>query len=337
MLLSKFDYKLPKDLIAQYPLKKREGARLMVLSRAKGSIEERMFTDILEYIEDRDLLLLNETKVIKARMFGKKEYTGGKVEVFFIRGIDNKTFEAFIRPKKRVKPGTCVQFGEKKVIIIKHLDNGHTLLRIEEDITPYELVQSYGEVPLPPYIKRKPTNLDKQLYQTVYAKIPGAVAAPTAGLHFSSELLKELRKKEIEILKILLHTGPGTFRPVTTENIEEHKMEEEYYEIGVDVAKSINDRKGRLFAVGTTTVRAIETAVKDGKVSPGSGWTNHYIYPPYKFKVVDCILTNFHLPKTSLIIMVSAFAGKEFVLKAYNKAIKKRYRFYSYGDAMLII
>jgi S-adenosylmethionine:tRNA ribosyltransferase-isomerase len=270
-------------------------------------------------------------------MLGKKEVTGGKTEVFFIREVGNTIFEAFVRPKKRAKPGTRVLLDKGCVRVIKHLENGHTLLEAEGGISPRKLVELCGEVPLPPYIKRSPTNRDEESYQTVYASAPGAVAAPTAGLHFSSKLLKEAEKKGIITLKILLHTGPGTFRPVKVEKIENHRMECEYYEVGEDIARWINNRYGRLFAVGTTTVRAIETVAKNRKVSSGSGWTNLYIYPPYKFKVVDCLITNFHLPKTSLLIMVSAFAGRELIMKAYNEAIKNKYRFYSYGDAMLII
>lgn len=337
MHISLFDYNLPKELIAQYPLEKRENARLMVLNRKKGSIEDGFFTDILKYMKEGDILLLNETKVIKARLFGKKEQTGGKVEVFFIKALDDQTFEAFVRPRKRIKPDTRLLFEENSVRIIKHQENGCSLLKVEEEITPYDLLQLHGEVPLPPYIKRKPLDMDSRLYQTVYAKVPGAVAAPTAGLHFTPELLKSAENIGVKIVKILLHTGPGTFKPIKTENIEDHIMEEEYYEIDEETARVINNRKGRVFAVGTTTVRAIETAIRGSKILPRSGWTNLYIYPPYRFRVVDSIITNFHLPKTTLIIMVSAFAEREFILKAYKEAIRKRYRFYSYGDAMLII
>lgn len=337
MYLSQFDYTLPKELIAQYPTKKREGARLMVVHRKNNCIEHKMFPDILEYLNPGDILLLNETRVIKARMLGRKEDTGGKVEVFFIRGVEDAIFEAFVRPKKRTRPGIRLLFDKVSAKVLSHLENGHTLLEVEEGISAREMVELCGEVPLPPYIKRSPINLDTESYQTVYARVPGAVAAPTAGLHFSSKLLEQIEKKGVIILKILLHTGPGTFKPLKVERIEEHKMEGEYYEVKEDIARIINNRKGKLFAVGTTTVRAIESVAKNGRVSSGSGWTDLYLYPSYKFKVVDCLITNFHLPKTSLLIMVFAFAGQELIMKAYNRAIKKRYRFYSYGDAMLII
>jgi len=337
MHLSEFDYTLPKELIAQYPPKRREGARLMVVHRRDKTIEHRAFPDLLEYMKSGDVLLLNETRVVKARMLGKKENTGGKVEVFFIRGVEDTVFEAFVRPKKRTRPGIRVLFDNGSVKVLRHLENGHTLLEVEGGPCTRELVDLCGDVPLPPYIKRSPTNLDKKLYQTIYARVPGAVAAPTAGLHFSSKLILEIEKKGVIILKILLHTGPGTFKPVKAESVEEHKMEGEYYEVGEDVARRINGRSGRLFAVGTTTVRAIETVATNGGVSSGSGWTDLYIHPPYRFGVVDCLITNFHLPKTSLLILVSALAGRELIMKAYKEAIKNRYRFYSYGDAMLII
>ncbi|MEA3432321.1 MAG: tRNA preQ1(34) S-adenosylmethionine ribosyltransferase-isomerase QueA [candidate division WOR-3 bacterium] len=337
MYLPQFDYKLPKELIAQYPQKRREDARLMVVHRDDKSIEHRMFSDIQEYINPGDILLLNETKVVKARMLGKKEDTGGKIEVFFIREVENSVFEAFVRPRKRIRPGIRVLFNKGSARVLKHLENGHTLLEVEGGINPQKMLELCGEVPLPPYIKRSPVDLDEESYQTIYARVPGAVAAPTAGLHLSSELLQNIEKKGVIVLKILLHTGPGTFKPIKTERIEEHKMEDEYYEVREDVARKINNRCGRLFAVGTTTVRAIETVTKNGRVSSDADRTDLYIYPPYKFKVVDCLVTNFHLPKTSLLIMVSTFAGRELIMKAYNEAIRKRYKFYSYGDAMLII
>ncbi len=337
MHISLFDYNLPKELIAQHPLEDRKSARLMVLNREKGGIEEGVFTDILKYMKKGDVLLLNETKVLKARIFGKKEHTGGKVEVFFIRTVDEETFEAFVRPRKRTKPGTRLLFGKAAAVMTEHQKNGRSLLKVENGLKPYELLKLHGEIPLPPYIKRRPSDLDSKLYQTVYAKVPGAVAAPTAGLHFTPELLKSLQNKGVIILTIFLHTGPGTFKPIKTDNIEEHMMEEEYYEVGEKTAKIINERCGRLFAVGTTTVRAVETAAKNGELSPSSGWTDLYIYPPFRFNVVDSMITNFHLPRTSLIIMISAFAGREFILKAYDEAIRRRFRFYSYGDAMLIL
>ncbi len=337
MRLSQFDYKLPRELIAQYPPEKRGDSRLMVVHRDTGRIEHRMFPDIIEYINTNDILLLNETKVVKARVLGKKEDTGGKIEAFFIRERDDNSFEAFLRPKKRAKPGTRVLFEKASIKVIKHLENGHTLLETEKGISLKELLKLCGEVPLPPYIKRSPAKIDERRYQTVYAGISGAVAAPTAGLHFSKGLIKKIGDKGVLVLKMLLHTGPGTFSPVRVEKIGEHRMEEEYYEIRKEVAEMINTKKGRLFAVGTTTVRAVESAAKKRGVSSGTGWTNLYIYPPYKFQVVDCLITNFHLPKTSLLIMVSAFAGRNLIMKAYEEAIENRYRFYSYGDAMLLI
>ena len=343
VLLSEFDYKLPRELIAQRPIDEREESKLLVLHRKDGRIEHKRFSNIIEYIGRGDVLVLNETKVIPARLFGYREKTGGKVEVFLLKEIDKDRWEVLIKPGRKAKLGEKIKFGEDFSCEI--IDRGICSFNYEGDFN--NLLKKYGKVPLPPYIKRAPEESDKDRYQTVYAKVEGAVAAPTAGLHFSTELLKKLEEQGINIAKILLHTGIASFSPIRCERVEDHQMAKEYYKINKESASLINQAK-RVFAVGTTAVRALESNAKlekgkwemgigKWKLGTGEGWTNMFIYPPYEFKIVDALITNFHLPKSTNLILVAAFAGRVLVLRAYNEAIKLGYRFYSYGDAMLIL
>lgn len=335
MRIEEFDYELPKELIAQEPAEKREEANLLVLHRDTQKIEHRKFYNIVEYLKAGDVLILNETKVIPARLIGRREKTGGKVEVFLLNRLNAEEWEVLISPHRAKKIGIKIKFGDdfwgelKSLVpkpIFKFYCNG------EFDTLLYK----YGLTPLPPYIKRKPTPTDKERYQTVYAKVPGACAAPTAGLHFTHFLLNKLKEKGVEITNIVLHTGLGSFKPIKCTNIETHKMEPEYYEIPEEAAHKIKIAKRRI-AVGTTTVRAIENIPMGMGTQGAKGWTDKFIYPPYEFKVVDALITNFHLPKSTLLLLVCAFAGKELIFKAYREAIRRGYRFYSYGDAMLII
>lgn len=342
MQITEFDYELPKELIAQYPSDKRGESNLLVLHRSTGEVEHRKFYNIVEYLCPGDVLVLNETKVIPARLIGKRVNTGGRVEVFLLRpAVVNDTFgecgvdewQVLISPHRVKKVGVKIEFGpdfhcEVKSVeptpVVKFYYNG----KFDTFLT------RYGKVPLPPYIKREPDSTDYNRYQTVYARVPGACAAPTAGLHFTDPILTQLKDKGVKIVKIVLHTGVGTFKPVKCERVENHKIEPEYYEISPEVADEINSAK-RTIACGTTTVRTLESG---GEVlQASSGWTDKYIYPPYKFRVVDVLVTNFHLPKSTLLLLVCAFAGKELIFKAYKEAIAYGYKFYSYGDAMLII
>ncbi|MFQ5952475.1 MAG: tRNA preQ1(34) S-adenosylmethionine ribosyltransferase-isomerase QueA [Candidatus Omnitrophota bacterium] len=336
MKLSEFDYDLPEGLIAQEPLEDREGARLMVLDRSSGKIDERSFNEIDEFIEPEDCLVLNDTRVIPARLFGARK-TGGRVEIFLLDNTSG-TPRALIRPSKRVKEGEEITLESGvRATILGSADVG----RFVEFNAPLEEVLKSGHVPLPPYITREDLPVDREYYQTVFACKEGATASPTAGLHFTHELINILGAKGVSVVCITLHTSYGTFAPVKAEEIEEHKMHVENFEIDEMVANVINKTKssgGRVFAVGTTSVRVLETAaVKKGEVAPSSGFTDLFIYPGYKFKITDGIITNFHLPRSTLLMLVSAFAGKDFIFKAYEKAIRKEFRFFSYGDAMLII
>jgi len=328
MKLSDFDYNLPKDLIAQYPLKDRASARLLVLNRETGVIEHRIFKDVLEYFKKDDVLILNDTKVLPSRLYGKRA-TGGKVEVFLLRRKEGLIFEALISPA-RVKLGEEIIFNGKNASAVMTAKNEVTfkLNNINE-------VYGLGNMPLPPYIKRMAEELDDTYYQTVYAKEEGAVAAPTAGLHFTNELISQIQLLGVNVGFVTLHVGQGTFKPVKTEDIREHKMDEEYFRIGDNTQQLLKDRPSgaRVFAVGTTAARALETYAL-GKTE---GQTDLFIYPGFEFKLVDCLLTNFHLPRTTLFMLTCAFGGEIFVKEAYKEAINKGYRFYSYGDAMLII
>lgn len=339
MQLSDFDYFLPKELIAQYPAKRRTDSRLLILYRGDGRIEHRRFSDIIDYINKHDLLILNNTKVFPARLFGKK-ITGGRIEALLLKAIGDGRWECQVGGK--LKKAEDIIFDDGlKAKAEEDLCAGRKIIRFDEIKGLEERLERLGKVPLPPYIKRDAAISDKRRYQTVYAKIKGAVAAPTAGLHFSDALLSKIKKKGARIKEVTLHVGPGTFQPVKCDNISEHRMEPEYFRITEDAAKAVNKvkaKKGRIIAVGTTSAKALESAVDDsGMLNVREGYSKLFIHPPYRFKIVDALLTNFHLPKSTLLMLVSAYAGRELMLRAYDEAVKQGYRFYSYGDAMLII
>lgn len=340
MKVSDFYYDLPEELIAQEPIPDRQMSRLLVLDKNTGSMEHRIFKDILEYINEGDCLVLNDTRVIPARLLGEKEGTGGKIEFVLLKKMENDVWEVILKPGKRAKPGSRFVFGDGalKAEVLQIVEEGNRLVRFEYDGVFEEVLDRVGIVPLPPYITKRLE--DSERYQTVYSKHKGSAAAPTAGLHFTKELLKEIENKGVDIAYVTLHVGLGTFRPVKVEVIEEHKMHSEYYSINEEDCRKINTAKEkgkRVIAVGTTSCRVLETVGdENGRVNPKSGWTDIFIYPGYKFKVVDALITNFHLPESTLIMLVSALAGREKVMEAYKTAVKERYRFFSFGDAMFI-
>ncbi|MEO0294137.1 MAG: tRNA preQ1(34) S-adenosylmethionine ribosyltransferase-isomerase QueA [candidate division WOR-3 bacterium] len=338
MKRSDFSFKLPKELIAQYP-KEKGSSRLMVLDRETGGIEHRKFSDIVEYVRSGDCFVINNSKVIPARLIGYKSQ-GGEIEILLIEEIEERLWKAMVFPGKRVKVNNVIFINDKVKCKVKEIDEKTGERFLEFNVDKNELLR-YGEIPLPPYIKRAPSEEDKNYYQTVYAKIEGSIAAPTAGLHFSEEILEKLKENGVKIAEITLHIGPGTFKPIRTENIENHEMESEWFKIDREAVSIIEETKkeGRsVFAIGTTTVRVLETvAVGKGRLTPREGRTSLFIYPPYEFKIVDHLLTNFHLPETTLLILVAAFASREMIFKCYREAIKEKYMFYSYGDAMLIL
>ena len=341
MKVEEFDYHLPPELIAQYPAEPRDSSRMMVLDRKTKSIEHRIFREIVDILDDSFVLVLNDTRVIPARLFGKKE-TGAEVEIFLSKKLEEDLWECLSRPAKRLKAGTTVHLGGGLIGRVEEvLPEGKRIIRFFPPGALKERLPKVGQVPLPPYIKRPPTDKDLFRYQTVFARKNGSVAAPTAGLHFTERVLNALKEKGVEILYVTLHVGLGTFKPVKVDEVEKHRMESEFFEIPKDVAEAINraKREGkRILACGTTVVRTLESAADEqGLVKASSGWTDLFIYPGYRFKVVDALLTNFHLPRSTLIMLVCAFAGKDFVLEAYRIAVEKRYRFYSYGDCMLIL
>lgn len=341
MKLSDFNYELPPGLIAQEPTAQRSDSRLLVLNRDSGEIEHRIFSDLGEYLQKGDCLVLNDTRVIPARLLGLKEDTGGRIEFVLLKNIRGDTWEVILKPGKRARPGARFVFGggELKAEIVDVVEGGNRLVRFEYDGIFREILDRTGIIPLPPYITRKLE--DPERYQTVYSRKRGSAAAPTAGLHFTEAMLDILARREIKIAYLTLHVGLGTFRPVKTANIEEHVMHEEYYALNSEAAVIINDTRakgGRVIAVGTTSCRVLETSGSDtGYVKPGEGLTGIFIYPGYHFKITDALITNFHLPESTLIMLVSAFAGRENIMGAYCEAIKKKYRFFSFGDAMLII
>lgn len=335
-----FYFDLPEELIAQTPILNRESSRLLVLDKKSGNIQHRTFTDIIQYLNKGDCLVLNDTKVIPARLFGHRKNTGSSVEFLLLNRIDDNKWETLVKPGKKARPGTVFDFGdgimEGEILEIK--DGGTRIIKFNYNGVFEQILDKLGEMPLPPYIKEKLK--DRERYQTVYAKHEGSAAAPTAGLHFTESLIQKIEEKGVNVVFITLHVGLGTFRPVKSENIEEHDMHSEYFEIDKNTADIINNTKkagGKVIAVGTTSVRTIESAstAQDG-VLPKSGWTNIFIYPGYKYKVIDNLITNFHLPESTLIMLVSALAGRENVLHAYDEAVKQRYRFFSFGDAMFI-
>ena len=335
-----FDFYLPEELIAQHPLEKRDASRLMVLDKESGEITHRTFHDIVEYLNKGDTLVLNNTRVMPARLIGEKEKTGGKIEFLLLKRIEGDKWECLAKPGKSAREGRRFIFGEGKLKaeVLEVLENGNRIVEFYYEGIFEEVLDSLGEMPLPPYIHEKLE--DKERYQTVYSKENGSAAAPTAGLHFTKELLEQIKEKGVNIVYLTLHVGLGTFRPVKVENIEEHEMHSEFYILSKESADIINETKKRgnkVISVGTTSTRTLETiGDENGFVKEQSGWTNIFIYPGYKFKVVDRLITNFHLPESTLIMLVSTLAGKEHIMRAYEEAVKERYRFFSFGDAMFI-
>lgn len=340
MKLEDFDYELPEELIAQTPLKRRDSSRLLVLDKKTGEIEHHHFTDILDYLEEGDALVVNDTKVLPARLIGEKEDTKAVIEVLLLKNTENDTWECLTKPAKRVKLGTVVCFGngELKAKCVGLGEEGIRHMQLIYDGILYEILDKLGSMPLPPYIHEKLE--DKDRYQTVYAKEVGSAAAPTAGLHFTEDLLEKIKEKGIQFVPVTLHVGLGTFRPVNVENIKEHKMHSEYYSLSHEACNILNETKKnnkKIVVVGTTSVRVLETVMnKYGELKECSGWTDIFIYPGYQFKIVEHLITNFHLPKSTLIMLISALAGRSHVLDAYNEAVKERYRFFSFGDSMFI-
>lgn len=347
MKLTAFDFELPEKLIAQYPTNERDESRLMVVNRKEGTIEHKVFKEVLEYFGEDDVLCVNNTKVFPARMYGKKEKTGARIEVFLLRELNReaKLWDVLVDPARKIRVGNKLYFGDELVaeVVDNTTSRGRTI-RFLFDGTNEEfrgLVHALGNTPLPKYINREAEEFDLERYQTVYASEEGAVAAPTAGLHFSRELMKRLEIQGTQVAELTLHVGLGTFRNIEVEDLSKHKMDAEYYSINEKIVQQVNTamkNKKRVCAVGTTTMRSLESSVSaQGTLIASSGWTNKFIFPPHPFNIADSMITNFHLPKTSLVIMVAAFAGYDLTMEAYREAIDKKYRFFSYGDAMLII
>lgn len=340
MTTKDFYYELPQELIAQTPLEDRTASRLMVVNRTSGEIEHKHFYDIVDRLREGDCLVMNNTRVIPARLYGTKEGSGGKIEFLLLKRLELDKWEVILRPGKKAKPGSRFEFGGGllRAEVLEIIEDGNRIVRFEYDGVWEELLDKLGEMPLPPYIKEKLT--DRERYQTVYSKIEGSAAAPTAGLHFTKELLEKIKAKGVELAYLTLHVGLGTFRPVSVENVEDHLMHTEYYQISAETAEKINrarKRDGRIIAVGTTSVRTLETvADDDGSLRAASGETSIFIYPGYKFKAVDCLITNFHLPESTLMMLVSAFSTKDIIFNAYKTAVAEKYRFFSFGDAMYI-
>lgn len=349
MKLSEFDFQLPEELIANYPTENRDESRLMVLHRDTGKIEHKMFKDVLDYFDEGDVMVRNNTKVFPARMYGNKEKTGAKIEVFLLRELNRESllWDVLVDPARKIRIGNKLYFGDDESLVAEVIDNttsrGRTL-RFLFDGSYDEFkakITELGETPLPKYITRQVEPEDEERFQTIYAEVEGAVAAPTAGLHFSRQLLKRLELKGVDFAEITLHIGLGTFRQVEVEDLTKHKMDSEQTIISEKTAEIVNRaklNKKKVCAIGTTSMRAIETSVStDGLLKPFDGWTNKFIFPPYDFSIADCMITNFHTPLSTLLMMISAFAGHDLMMAAYKEAIKEKYRFYSYGDAMLIL
>ena len=340
MKTSDFDYELPERLIAQHPAEKRDHSRLLVMGKYTGEVEHRIFKDIVDYLHEGDVLVVNKTKVLPARIFGVKEGGSAKIEVLLLKRDEDlpNTWEVLVRPGKRAKVGTMINFGEGLLRgeVIENTSAGRKVTFYFDGIFE-EILDQLGMMPLPPYIHEQLE--DKNRYQTVYAKVEGSAAAPTAGLHFTEELMDQLRAKGVQIEEVLLHVGLGTFKPVDEENIEDHEMHTEFYDISEDTAARINQAKDegrRIISVGTTSTRAMESAAKDGRLVAGNGWTNIFIFPGYEWQIIDGLITNFHLPKSTLMMLVSALSKREYILNAYHEAVKEEYRFFSFGDAMFI-
>lgn len=341
MNVKDFYFDLPQELIAQDPLEDRSASRLLVLNKETGEVTHKHFRDIKQYLKPGDCLVINDTKVIPARLFGTKRDTGAKIEVLLLKRRENDIWETLVKPGRKARPGTELEFGEGllKATVVDVIDEGNRLIQFHYDGIFEEILDQLGQMPLPPYITHQLK--DKDRYQTVYARHQGSAAAPTAGLHFTRELLTEIEEMGVEIARVTLHVGLGTFRPVKTENVLDHHMHSEFYMVEESEAQKVNRAKSsgcRIICVGTTSCRTIESAAgEDGLLKAGSGWTEIFIYPGYQFKLLDCLITNFHLPESTLVMLVSALAGREQVLSAYGEAIKERYRFFSFGDAMLVI
>ena len=344
MKLSDFKYNLPKTAIAKYPISPRDKAKLMVVNRETQEIETKKFTDVSNYMSKGDVMVVNETRVFQARLFGKKEKTNAKIEVFLLRELNAEEciWDVIVDPARKVRIGNKIYFKDNLwcEVIDNTTSRGRTV-RFNQPGNVFKAIEKIGLTPLPPYIKRDPEPSDKENYQTVYAKVDGAVAAPTAGLHFTNRLLTKIKNRGVTIVPVILHIGLGTFRPVEVEDLTKHRMDSEYYEIPPRSADKINkalDSKKNVFVVGTSSCRALETSTTaEGMVKANSGWTDKFIYPPYEFKIATKLITNFHAPESTLLMLVSAFAGTDLILKAYKKALKEKYRFLSYGDGMLII
>ncbi|MEM0997127.1 MAG: tRNA preQ1(34) S-adenosylmethionine ribosyltransferase-isomerase QueA [Bacteroidota bacterium] len=348
MKLSEFNIEIPEELVAEHPADPRDSCRLMVCHRKERKIEHRVFTDVLEYFGEGDVVVLNDTKVFPARLLGNKEKTGAAIEVFLLRELNKKAklWDVLVDPARKIRVGNKLFFGNNE-LVAEVVDNttsrGRTIrfLFDGDDDALHKLIDTLGKTPIPPYIKREVTDQDRQDYQTIYAKRVGAVAAPTAGLHFTRELLKRFELNGVEQVHLTLHTGLGTFQPVEVEDLSKHRMDSEYYEITQETCDWVNGAKtdkNRVLAVGTTSMRALESAVSASRtLKPQSGWTDRFIYPPYVFNIANCMLTNFHRPKSTLLMMVAAFMGYDFMLEAYEQAVKEKYRMFSYGDAMLIL
>ena len=336
-----FDFDLPEELIAQTPLKDRTSSRLLVVDKTTHSIEDKHFSDLLDELEEGDTLVVNNTRVLPARLYGTKEETGAHIEVLLLTNTEGDKWETLVKPAKRMKVGSVVTFGDGrlKATVVEELEQGGRIIEFSYEGVFLEVLESLGEMPLPPYIKERLE--DKERYQTVYAKENGSAAAPTAGLHFTEELMQKIREKGVNIVPVTLHVGLGTFRPVSVDSLEDHKMHSEYYNVSKETADMIEATKKagkRVIAVGTTSIRTLETVARDndGHVVTASGWTDIFISPGYEFRVVDAFVTNFHLPKSTLVMLVSAYLGREFTLEAYQHAIEERYRFFSFGDAMFV-
>lgn len=334
-----FYFDLPEELIAQDPLEDRSSSKLLVLDKETGKTEHHVFKEIVDYLEEGDCLVLNDTKVLPARLIGAKVGTDAKIEVLLLKRKENDVWETLVKPGKKAKPGAKISFGDGLLIgeVIDVVEEGNRLIKFQYNGIFEEVLDQLGEMPLPPYITHHLE--DKNRYQTVYATHTGSAAAPTAGLHFTPELLQQIEEKGVKIARVTLHVGLGTFRPVKVENILEHHMHSEFYQIEEEAAQTINEAKDsghRVICVGTTSCRTIESAAENGRLRATSGWTDIFIYPGYEFKILDCLITNFHLPESTLIMLVSALAGREHVLDAYAEAVKERYRFFSFGDAMFI-
>jgi S-adenosylmethionine:tRNA ribosyltransferase-isomerase len=339
--LSEYDFDLPEELIAQRPVEPRDSSRLMVVQREGGALQHRLFRDLIEYLNPGDALVVNETRVLPARLLGVREGTGGAIEVLLLKRIDQNRWECLVKPGKKARPGQKILFGDGRLAatVLDTTEVGGRIIEFAYEGVFEQILDELGQMPLPPYITERLENAER--YQTVYAREQGSAAAPTAGLHFTPELLERIQAKGIHLHKVLLHVGLGTFRPVQTEDPLEHKMHSEFYRITPETADALNEikaRGGRIIAVGTTTVRTLESSTTDdGVIQAGEGWTEIFIYPGYKFKAIDALVTNFHLPKSTLLMLVSALVGRERMLEAYETAVRERYRFFSFGDAMLIL